>query len=127
MNASASPLKLASIGVLAVIFVGAGVMHFVRPEGFEEIVPPALPQKKALVYLSGLAEIVGGIGLLFRKTRKAAGWGLVALLVAVFPANVYMAVSGRFAHLAPQWVLWARLPLQPLLMLWVWWTAIREP
>ena len=118
--------RLVSLGALAVIFVGAGVMHFVKPEPFEKIVPPALPQKKALVYASGLAEILGGLGLLFRRTRKAAGWGLVALLVAVFPANVYMAVSGRFASVAPQWALWARLPLQPLIMAWVWWASVRK-
>ncbi|MEM1055100.1 MAG: DoxX family membrane protein [Bacteroidota bacterium] len=116
-----------SLGALALMFVGVGVMHFVRPEPFEEIVPPALPQKKALVYLSGVAEILGGLGLLFKRTRRAAGWGLLALLAAVFPANVYMAMAAeRFEHLAPAWALWARLPLQPLLMLWVWATTLRE-
>ena len=87
----------------------------------------ALPAKRALVYWSGVAEILGGLGLLFRRTRKAAGWGLVALLAAVFPANVYMATAAeRFAAMAPAWALWARLPLQPLLMFWVWATAVRE-
>ena len=118
--------RAVSLGALAVLFVGAGVMHFVRPRGFVEIVPPALPQPEALVAISGVAEILGGLGLLFRRTRRAAAWGLLALLVAVFPANAYMAVAAeRFAHLAPAWALWARLPLQPLLMLWVWATALR--
>lgn len=122
-----SRLRAASLGVLALAFVGAGVMHFVRPRPFVEIVPPALPEPEALVYVSGVAEILGGLGLLFKRTRRVAGWGLLALLVAVFPANVYMAVAAeRFVHLAPSWALWARLPLQPLLMLWVWATALRE-
>ncbi|MEM6326257.1 MAG: hypothetical protein AAF791_03980 [Bacteroidota bacterium] len=119
--------RAVSLGTLALMFVGAGIAHFVRPEPFEAIVPPALPAKRSLVYLSGVAEVLGGLGLLFRKTRRAAGWGLLALLVAVFPANVYMATAAeRFAHLAPTWALWARLPLQPLLMLWVWATAVRD-
>lgn len=119
--------RAVSLGVLALAFVGVGVLHLVRPGPFEEIVPPVLPAKRALVYLSGIAEILGGLGLLFRRTRRAVGWGLLALLVAVFPANVYMAAAAeRFAHLAPAWALWARLPLQPVLMLWVWATALRE-
>lgn len=119
--------RAVSLGALAVLFVGAGVMHFVRPEPFEQIVPPVLPAKRTLVFVSGVAEILGGMGLLFRRTRRVASWGLVALLAAVFPANIYMAVAAeRFAHLAPAWALWARLPLQPVLMAWVWATTLRE-
>ena len=114
---------------LAAAFVGAGVLHFARPEVFERIVPPALtgpglPSARALVLASGAAEVAGGLGLLVPRLRRPAGWGLVALLAAVFPANVYMAVAAeRFAALAPAWALWARLPLQPLLMLATWWAS----
>ncbi len=116
-----------SLGLLAVGFIGAGVMHFLKPRGFVQIVPPQLPAPEALVAVSGVAEVLGGIGLLIPRLRKAAGWGLVALLAAVFPANVYMATeASRFAALAPAWLLWARLPLQPLAMAWVWWAAVRD-
>ncbi|QKG58997.1 DoxX family membrane protein [Hymenobacter sp. BRD128] len=110
---------------LALLFVSAGLLHFVRPEPFLRIVPPVLPAPRLLVLLSGAAEVAGGLGLLLPATRRLAGWGLLALLVAVFPANVYMAgLAGRLG--IPAWVLWARLPLQPLLMWVVWRAALRR-
>ncbi|MDO7886019.1 DoxX family protein [Hymenobacter cheonanensis] len=108
---------------LALLFVSAGVLHFVRPAPFLRIVPPALPAPGLLVLLSGAAEVVGGLGLLLPATRRLAGWGLLALLAAVFPANVYMVGLAGALHI-PAWVLWARLPLQPLLMWAVWRVAI---
>ena len=106
---------------LALLFVGAGALHFIHPETFERIVPPALPAPRLLVLLSGAAEVAGGLGLLLPATRRGAAWGLLALLVAVFPANVYMVGLADALHI-PAWVLWARLPLQPLL-LWAVWRA----
>lgn len=106
--------------VLAGMMLTAGVLHFVRPEGFVAIVPDYLPAHRALVSISGVAELLGGLGLLLPPTRRMAAWGLIALYVAVFPANVNMAVHGL--GLPPGshagWVLWARLPLQLLLMGW---------
>ncbi|MBO2033251.1 DoxX family membrane protein [Siccationidurans ginsengisoli] len=110
---------------LALLFVSAGVLHFIRPVVFERIVPPALPAPRLLVLLSGVAEVAGGLGLLLPASRRWAGWGLLALLVAVFPANVYMVGLADELHL-PAWVLWARLPLQPLLMWAVWRAALRR-
>ena len=104
---------------LALLFVGAGMLHFERPETYLRIMPPALPAPSLLVLLSGAAEVAGGLGLLLPVTRRAAGWGLLALLVAVFPANVYMVGLAGALHI-PAWVLWARLPLQPLLGWLVW-------
>jgi len=104
---------------LALLFVGAGVLHFVRPETYLRIMPPALPAPSLLVLLSGAAEVAGGLGLLLPATRRAAGWGLLALLVAVFPANLYMVGLAGALHI-PAGVLWARLPLQPLLGWLVW-------
>ena len=105
--------------LLAVVFVGAGILHFIHPETYLRIMPPALPAPQLLVLLSGVAEVAGGLGLLLPATRRWAVWGLLALLVAVLPANVYMLQLHEQLHI-PQWMLWARLPLQPLLMWLVW-------
>jgi uncharacterized membrane protein len=108
---------------LAAFFSLAGILHFVRPKPYEAIVPPPFPKRES-VAISGVAEIVGGLAVLHPATRKAGRWWLIALLLAVFPANVWMAVSPEKVPLQlekmPRWLLWARLPLQPLTMLWVW-------
>ena len=111
---------LAAIG-----FVVAGTFHFVRPELYRQIIPPGFPAPAVLVAVSGAAEIAGGLGLLLRSWRRAAGWGLIALLIAVFPANLYMAQNPGQFHLAP-WILWGRLPLQGGFIAWVWFVAIKE-
>ena len=118
------PVRASVLVALALLFAVAGGMHFVRPRMFEAIVPPSLPSPRALVLVSGAAEIAGGVGLLVPGLRVAAGIGLIALLAAVFPANVFMARHAeRFRRIAPAWVLWARLPLQPALMLAVAWAS----
>jgi uncharacterized membrane protein len=107
--------------LLANVFIGAGVNHFLMPGAYERIVPPSLQaHAKPIVQLSGVAEIVGGAGVLVPRTRKLSGVGLVALLAAVFPANVYMAREPERFSRIPRWALYARLPLQPLMMLWAW-------
>jgi uncharacterized membrane protein len=110
--------------VLASIFyIFAGVMHFVRPDMYLKIMPPYIPSHRAMVEVSGFFEILGGIGLLMRPTRRAAAWGLIALLIAVFPANLYMAtnpVEAGAASIAP-WLRWGRLPIQALLIWWLAW------
>lgn len=117
-------MRIFSVYLLGLLFVAAGVLHFLRPGGYARIVPPFLPYPLALVYISGVAEIVGGLGLLVPALRPWAGAWLVLLLVAVFPANVYMAVAPERAGLgiAPVW-LWLRLPLQLVLVVWVVWAA----
>ena len=112
--------------MLAALFVGAGLLHFLKPTLYLRIMPPALPAPRLLVLLSGVAEVAGGLGLLLPATRRWAAWGLLALLLAVFPANVYMLQIHAQLHL-PAWVAWARLPLQPLLMWWIWRAAARRP
>ena len=108
--------------LFALFFVVAGIAHFVFPDAYARIVPPYLPQPKALVLVSGVAAIAGGIGILVQKTRRAAAFGLVVLLIAVFPANIYMAVAHvPFAGLAGKsWIQWLRLPLQGPLIWWAW-------
>lgn len=107
--------------VLGIFMIGVGVLHFVSPRGFEKIVPGWLPNAKALVYVSGAFEILGGVGLLLPFSQRFAAWGLIALYVAVFPANVNMAVNDiqlSKKKPLPRWVAWARLPLQPVLIAW---------
>ena len=106
-------------------FAWIGVQHFVNPEPFVSIVPSVLPAPLALVYISGVFEVLGGVGLLLPRTRKMAGWGLLALLVAVYPANIYMLVEEIYLEGMPQekWLLWARMPFQLVFALGVAWTA----
>lgn len=106
---------------LGVAFVGAGVNHFAMPRAYERIVPPSMRSwARELVVVSGVAEIAGGLGVLVPWTRRPAGLGLIALLAAVFPANLYMARSPREFRRIPRWALYARLPLQPMMMWWAW-------
>jgi uncharacterized membrane protein len=111
--------------LLAGFFSFAGAMHFVIPRSYEAMMPPSLPRHRELVQISGVAELVGGLAVAPRRSRRLARWWLLALLVAVFPANLHMAlnpeqVRGLDLERVPRWALWARLPLQPLAMLWVW-------
>jgi uncharacterized membrane protein len=110
-----------SRALLSAFFVGSGVNHFVIPRAYRAIVPPSMRKDAArLVTISGVAEIAGGVGVLLPRTRRLSGLGLIALLAAVFPANLYMArAPERFSRI-PRWALYARLPLQPLMMRWAW-------
>ena len=108
--------------LFALFFVVAGIAHFAFPDAYARIVPPHLPEPKVLVLVSGIAAMAGGVGILVQKTRRMAAFGLVVLLIAVFPANIYMAVAHiPFAGLAGRsWIQWLRLPLQAPLILWAW-------
>ena len=107
--------------LLANAFIFAGVNHFVMPRAYERIVPPRLQRhSRRIVQISGVAEIAGGVGVLVPATRRVSGLGLIALLAAVFPANLYMARTPEHFTRIPRWALYARLPLQPLMMLWAW-------
>ncbi|HVQ58764.1 MAG TPA: DoxX family protein [Solirubrobacterales bacterium] len=115
-----------SRAALAAFFAFAGTMHFLRPRFFEAIVPPSIAErKKEIVAISGAAELAGAALVLPPATRRLGRWWLLALLLSVFPANIHMAVNpeqikGLDIEKIPRWALWARLPLQPLAMLWVW-------
>jgi uncharacterized membrane protein len=106
-------------------FLLAGLLHFLRPRPYVAIVPDALPRKREMVYASGVAEMAGGAGVLVAGTRRAAGWWLIATLIAIFPANVNMAVNTERFRAVPAPLLWARLPVQGLLIRWVWRVAVR--
>ena len=122
-------LKLGLRWLLTIVMVGAGVNHFVKPATYVAMMPAVLPAPLALVYLSGVAEILGGLGLIVPATRRAAAWGLIALLLAVFPANLNMAINELplGGEPVPAWALWARLPLQLVLLAWAWWFTRRDP
>lgn len=105
--------------ILGALFVSAGALHFRNPQAYERIVPPYLPAHRTLVAVSGAFEILGGAGLLVPRTRVFAAWGLIALLFAVFPANAYMASDASAYSFVPAWALCARLPLQFVLMWWI--------
>jgi uncharacterized membrane protein len=107
--------------VLATIMIGIGLLHFVRPGPFVNIVPSALPAPYMLVIVSGFFEVLGGVGLLVPRVRRAASIGLVALYIAVFPANINMVVHPELGGGIAVWALWARLPLQIVLIAWAIW------
>ena len=108
--------------LLAIVMTFAGVMHFVAPRGYVKIMPKFIPAPEAMVAISGVFEVLGGVGLLIPATQIYAAWGLIALFVAVFPANVNMASHkiplGKKP--VPTWALWARLPLQAVFIGWAW-------
>lgn len=116
-------VKTALCILLGVFMIVAGAMHFVAPRVYIRIVPRWLPRPALLVAVSGICEMLGGAGLLLPLTRRWAAWGLVALFIAVFPANVNMAVNriGFGRRPWPAWALWARLPLQAVLVAWAAW------
>jgi uncharacterized membrane protein len=128
-----SQVKAPLVYLMGSIYVIAGVTHFVVPDLFAQIVPPQLPAATALVYLSGVAEIGVGIGVMVPRTRRVAAWGLVGLLLAVFPANVYMATSGVVIQGAPAAIAqpglgrWIRLPFQGVLIAWALWYTYDTP
>ncbi len=102
-------------------FVLAGALHFVIPKAYRRMMPPYVPAPEAMVYASGVAEIAGGVGLMAKRTRRPAGWWLIATLIAVFPANVHMALNPEQFRSVPGGAraLWARLPLQGAFVAWV--------
>ena len=110
-------MKALFLYIQAFAYIAAGLNHFINPKMYLAIMPPYVPAHHLMVVLSGVAEVILGIGLLFPATRSLSAWGLILLLIAVFPANVYMATSSRFRKF-PAWLRWARLPLQAVLIWW---------
>jgi uncharacterized membrane protein len=113
-------LKTISRYIFGVLFIGAGVLHFVHPDFYLKIMPPYLPYHLELVYLSGVFEALLGAMLLFKRFAWIAGWGLVLLLIAVFPANIYAYQHQDLIPASPTLHL-LRLPLQAVLILWAYW------
>ena len=116
-------LKQLSLWLVGIAFIIAGANHFLNTHFYVAMMPPYLPYHLELVTISGVFEILGGIGFLIPRVRQWAGWGLILLLIAVFPANVHMAINPeQFADVAPAWALYLRLPLQFIAIAWVYWS-----
>lgn len=112
--------------LLTLLFIASGIMHVVRPGFYVRMIPPPLGPASLLVLVSGLCEVAGAIGIALPRFRRAAGIGSIALLVAVFPANVYMAMApGTFSDVGTPAAFLIRLPLQLVLVAAVWWTCLR--
>ena len=116
-----STLELASIVIMSIFYASVGIKHFTNHLWFVKIVPPVLPYKLALVYISGFFEIVLGVLLLFPAFRYVAGWGLILLLIAVFPANIYLAQTNGVALNTTPLIAWGRLPIQFVLIAIAYW------
>jgi uncharacterized membrane protein len=113
----ASPLARRTLGPF---FIGAGLLHFARTKEYEAIMPDYLPARRELVLVSGAAEMIGGLAAIVSSGRWISRWWLTATLLAVFPANVHMALHPERYPRIPRWALYARLPLQGAFILWVW-------
>ena len=107
-----SKIKTISIIIMTLFYIGAGINHFINPDWFVRIVPPILPFKITIVYISGIFEVILGCLLIFPKTRFIAGWGLILLLLAVYPANIYVALTNGKAMDTTPMIAWGRLPFQ---------------
>lgn len=113
----------------SVMFFLTGITHFTNTEAFISITPEFIPAVREMIYISGIFEMMGAIGLLIPKLRKVSAWGLMLLLLAVFPANINAAVNGILTEVAfgiGEWYLWVRLLFQPIFIWWVWWSSLKD-
>lgn len=113
--------------LIALFFIAAGANHFLHPQPYLAMMPGYLPEPEALVGISGVAEILGGFGLIVPSARRFSAWGLIVLLVVIFPANIHIALHGWPGVDLPRWVLWLRLPLQPLMIWWIYRVCLAKP
>lgn len=114
-------IKEVSMVVMAVLYVIAGSLHFLKPRMYLGIMPPHIPYPHAVVFLSGIAEMVCGLLLLIPTGRVYGAWAIIVLLIAIFPANIYMSQQGGAKYGTKNWILLARLPLQLVLIAWAYW------
>lgn len=121
-----SNLKLVMKYLLAAFFVGAGINHFVNPDFYLRIMPPYLPWPELLQYLAGACEVILGVMLLVPRWTRLAAWGLIGLLIAVYPANIHMAINHHLYPEVPMAFHWFRLPLQFVFIAWAWWFTREE-
>jgi uncharacterized membrane protein len=113
--------KLFTIIVMSIFYINVGIKHFTDPNWFLQIYPPFLPFGLAAVYISGFFEVLFGVMLLIPKARFYAGWGLIMLLIAVFPANIYLAYTNGAVMNISQGLAYARLPIQGVFIWLAYW------
>ena len=113
--------KLITIYIMSIFYIQIGIKHFTNVEWFMKIMPPYMPFHKELVYISGVFEIILGLLLPFEKFRYFAGWGLILLLIAVFPANIYLAQTNGLALNTTPVIAWGRLPFQVVFIIIAYW------
>jgi uncharacterized membrane protein len=113
-------MKFILIYIMGILYIAAGIYHFVRPQGYVKIMPPWISWHLPLVYISGVCEILLGVLLIPESTRSMAAWGIIALLIAVFPANIQMTINYFHYNNPMKWLTVARLPLQLVLIWWAW-------
>ncbi len=116
--------RLVSLLLIGLLFIAAGFNHFANPGFYLKITPDFIPWPRRMITISGVFEVLGGVGVLVPWLRRSAGWGLIVLLLAVLPVHVDMLVHVERFPDVPLWALVARLLLQPLLIVWVWWAAV---
>jgi uncharacterized membrane protein len=119
-------IKIISLTVMTIFYFIAGLNHFWHPSDYLRIMPPYLPYPVLLVQLSGFAESFFAVLLPWKKTRRWACYGIIALLIAIFPANIYMLTSGGAGTTFPHWALVVRLPLQAVLIVWAYWQSLPD-
>jgi len=113
--------------LMSALYLAAGAGHFIVTRAYMQSVPDYLPAHHELVLISGVAEIAGGLGVLYPPTRRAAAWGIILLLIAVLPANLWMAQHPERFPSMPLWILWLRVPLQLPLIWWAFQYTKPEP
>jgi uncharacterized membrane protein len=118
-------LRKVGLFLLILLFTLTGLNHFDNPDFYVSIIPPYLPLRYELSYIAGFFEILGAVGLLFAKTRKLAGYGLILLLIAIFPANIYMALNPEAFPNYLALYIYLRLPIQLIFIAWVYWATLR--
>ena len=118
-----SKIKLITILIMSCFYMNVGVKHFVEPEWFLQIMPPQFPSHYAAVYRSGFFELLFGFMLINPRTRFVAGWGIIFIMITVFPANLYLAVSDGIVMGISKELAWARLPFQYLFIGLAYWHA----
>ena len=126
INLPNTKLRRTGLFFLILMFLLAGANHFSNPNFYVSIMPPYLPFQSELSYITGFFEIIGAFGLLFAQSRKIAGFGLVILLVLIFPANIHMALNPEYFPEYSRITIYLRLPLQFLFISWVYWATLRK-